>query len=102
VRLTPAQGGMAMLLGEWLPMGMPVEWTVAERIRRGREYLVELAKEDFGYDLHAWHDYLRATNAGGYRWSNGHLGMPRRIEAALASAEWRAAVAGLEGERTTE
>ncbi len=37
----------------------------AEGYARGRQRLVQLTRQDFGYDLHAWHDYLTKTNAGG-------------------------------------
>lgn len=102
MRLTPAQCGMHGLLGHLLPMGMPRAWSVADRIRYGHEFLVRIAGVDLGFDLQAWHEHLRATNAGGYRWSNKHLGFPRQIALALANAEWQAAVASLRGGRGAE
>jgi len=96
MRWTPAQLGMLMLLGEEPPMGPAVERSLAERIREGRECLVFDSGVDFGYDAARWHEHLRETNAGGYRWSNKHLGMPRRIARAAADPEWRAAVEQLE------
>lgn len=95
MRLTPAQIAMHALVGNLLPMGMPRGWSVAQRIRYGREWLVRITRVDFGYDLQAWHDFLRATDGGGYRWSNKHLGFPRRIARALADPAWQAAVAEL-------
>ena len=92
MRLTPAQIGMCGLLGELLPMGMPRDLPLAERIRQGHDFLVDLAKIDLGYDPAKWHEHLRATNAGGYRWSNKHLGFPKRIKEAVADGKWRAAV----------
>jgi hypothetical protein len=83
---------MPALLGHLLPMGTPRGWTLADRIRYGHEFLVRITKVDLGYDPAAWHEHLRAT-ASGYRWSNKHLGFPRRITLALASPEWHRAVA---------
>lgn len=96
MRLTPAQCAMHGLLGRLLPMGMPRDQSLAERIRDGHAFLVRIAHVDLGYDPQAWHEHLRATNAGGYRWSNEHLGFPRQIAAALSNPEWQAAVASLQ------
>jgi hypothetical protein len=41
---------MTSLLGEWLRMGMPQTWTLADRIRNGHEFLLRIAKVDFGYE----------------------------------------------------
>jgi hypothetical protein len=98
MRLTPAQIGMHALLGHLLPRGMPRDQTLVDRIRSGRAFLRRIAHVDLGYDPLAWHEYLRATNAGGYCWSNKHLGMPRRIALALADPDWQQAVALLSGE----
>lgn len=65
-------------------------------MRQGRELLVLVSGKDFGYDPRAWHKHLRATNAGGYRWSNKHLGMPKRIEAALGDESWQRAARELQ------
>ena len=102
MRLTPAQIGMHGLLGQWLPMGMPRDQSLANRIRDGHVFLVRIAKIDLGYDPQAWHEYLRATNAGGYRWSNKHLGFPRLITNALANPEWQEAVTLLRVAQDTE
>jgi hypothetical protein len=79
-------------------MGMPKEWTLVDRIRHGREFLVSISKVDLEYDPLAWHEHLKTTNAGGYRWSNKHLGMPREINEALADDRWQQAVAELKRE----
>jgi hypothetical protein len=97
VRLTPAQIGMHGLLGRLLPMGMPLDQSLADRIREGKDFLVRIARVDLGFDPQTWHEHLRVTNAGGYRWSNKHLGFPRQIAAALANPEWQEAVASLSG-----
>ena len=86
------------LLGHLLPMGMPRDESLADRIRSGHEFLVDLAGVDLGYDPQVWHEYLRSTGVGGYRWSNKHLGFPRRIAAAVADPEWQAAITSLQGE----
>jgi len=94
MRLTPSQIGMLQLLGEWLPMGP--EESVKERIRSGHTFLVQITGEDFGFDPQRWHEYLQATNAGGYRWSNKHLGMPKRIAHAVSDPAWCDAVEELQ------
>ena len=65
----------------------------AEGIARGRQWLVRITQQDFGYDLRAWHDHLTETNAGGYKWSNKHRGYPKQIESILADADWQSDVA---------
>ena len=87
---------MLQLLGEWLPMGP--EQTLKERIQSGHAFLVRITRQDFGYDPVRWHAYLRESNAGGYRWSNKHLGMPKRIAQAMSDSAWRQAVQELEGD----
>lgn len=99
MRLTPAQIGMHALLGNVLPIRMFPDQGLAERIRKGRMYLVRVSGVDLGYDPQAWHKHLCATDDGGYRWSNKHLGFPRRIDRALADPEWQAAVACLRAEQ---
>jgi hypothetical protein len=102
VRLTPAQIGMHALLGRLLPMGMPRDQPLADRIRDGHDFLVRIARVDFRYDPQAWHQHLCTTDAGGYRWSNKHLGFPRQIASALANPDWQAAVASLLGKQDAE
>ncbi len=74
----------------------------AEGIAHGRQQLIESTDQDFGYDLEAWHDYLIETGAGGYKWSNKHLGFSTAIESALADDEWRRVVALAESESLLE
>jgi hypothetical protein len=96
VRLTPAQIGMYKLLGRMLPFVMPHDQSLADRVRDGHDFLVRIARVDLGYDAQAWHEHLRETDAGGYRWSNKHLGFPRQIALALADPAWNEAVATLQ------
>lgn len=87
---------MLELLGEWLPM-VP-EQTLKERIRDDHAFLVRITGQDFGYDPERWHAYLRESNAGGYRWSKKHLGMPKWIARATSDPAWRQTVKELEGD----
>jgi hypothetical protein len=97
LRLTSAQIGMYGLLGVKLaPRGGRYE-TWVERIRDGREMLVRITGVDLGYDPQAWHEHLCASDAGGYRWSNLHLGFPREIARAVADPDWQAAIVQLQG-----
>ena len=97
MRLTPAQCGMRALLGYRLRMGMPREWSIADRIRYGREFLVRITRQDFGYDAWRWHDYLWDTDAGGYRWSRrSREKWARQVTAAITDPEWQKAVRELE------
>jgi hypothetical protein len=97
LRLTPAQCGMHSLLGHWLPMGMPREWSIADRIRHGREFLMRITRQDFGYDAMRWHNHLWDTDAGGYRWARRSRDKwARQVEAAISNPEWQQAVRELE------
>lgn len=78
-------------------MGMPDGWSLTDRIRHGREFLVRITRQDFGYDAMRWHDYLWDTDAGGYRWARrSHGKWARVVEAAISSPEWQQAVRELE------
>jgi hypothetical protein len=61
----------------------------------GTSFFSASPKSILGMSPGAWHEHLRATNAGGYRWSNKHLGFPRRIARALSNPAWHRAVAAL-------
>ena len=62
--------------------------SLRQRIRRGRQFLVEICDEDFGYDLRRWHEHLKQSRDGGYAWSR-HIDLPRVMKEALASLEWQ-------------
>jgi len=97
VRLTPAQGGMRLLLGEYV-------WKFStddlkSNIFRARKYLVNLTGEDFGYDAMKSHEYLWATDAGGYKWCRRSTDKwARVVREAMARPEWAEAVRELEEE----
>ena len=84
MRLTPSQIGMTLLLGARLP-GAPEQ--LKDRIRQGHQLLTSHTRQDFGFNPLLWHEYLR-QNAMGYRWSNRHLGVPKRILEVTQSPEW--------------
>ena len=86
---------MLELLGKWLPTLQ--ERTLKERIEAGHAFLVQITRQDFGYDLQRWHDCLCESDAGGYRWSNKRLGMPKRIARATIDPAWQEAVNELKG-----
>lgn len=95
MRKTPAQIGVALICGQRLPSygekRIVGDATLAERIRLGHDWLVRIANRDFGYDLAAWHDYLKVTRNGGYTWSR-RVVLPKVMQNALASDKWRQAV----------
>jgi len=67
MKLAPAQVGMTLLLGRFVARHSTDD--LKATIRRGRQWLVRIAGgEDFGYDAPRWHEYLWATDAGGYKW----------------------------------
>jgi len=99
VQLTPAQIGMRFLLGISLPMGSSSNWTMAQRIRHGREQLARITGQDFGYDALRWHEHLWATDAGGYKWSRRSPDKwMRHVRAGMARPGWAQAVRELEAD----
>lgn len=64
-------------------------------MQEGHSMLVSIAKVDFGFNLRAWHDYLKETRDGGYTW-NRLIILPMVIKKALDSEEWRTNPAILE------
>jgi hypothetical protein len=78
-------------------MGMPRDWSMAQRIEHGRDFLVKITRQDFRYDAMRWHDYLWDTDAGGYRWCRrSREKWARQVELAINNPEWQAAVRELE------
>jgi hypothetical protein len=92
MRMTPSQIDMWLLLGE--RPGMLPESDLKERIRRGHAGLVKITGKDFGFDPQRWHDYLRGTKEGAYRWS----GIAKKIGQATTDPAWCRAVAELQSE----
>ena len=95
MRLTPAQIGVRLICGGRLPAfgeaRLVGKADVKERIKLGRDWLVRISGKDFGYDLAAWHQYLKESRDGGYTWGRNIL-LPRIMKSALASGKWRDAV----------
>lgn len=72
MRMTPAQMALALICGETLPPMVPTPEDMCDRLREGRAGLVKVTGKDFGYDLQAWHDYLKESRDGGYRAAQAH------------------------------
>ena len=89
MRATPAQLAVRAICGEWVPHAGGE--TVEERIQEGHDFLVKITGKDFGYDLQAWHDYLKESRDGGYTYGR-NIVLPKIMQAALESNEWKAAV----------
>ena len=94
MRATPAQGAVFLICGKIPPMRLRRD-TLSGRIQDGRRMLIQITGKDFGYDLQAWHDYLKESREGGYTW-NRSIVLPKIMKAALESDEWRRAVSDLE------
>src|SRR5262245_60860914 len=90
MRLTPAQIGVRLICGGQLRFRCQHD-SLAAGIRAGREMLVKLTGEDFGYDLAAWHAHLKESREGGYTWARTVV-LPNVMKEALASEEWRRTV----------
>ena len=101
MRLTPAQVGMTLLLGGFVARLSTGE--LKADIRRGREWLVRIGGgEDFGYDALRWHEYLWATDAGGYKWSRRSPDKwVRHVRVGMTRQGWAEAVRELEAEEQT-
>ena len=100
MQLTPSQFGMSLMIHGCLPMG--AYDSRSEGIARGRQQLMKITKQDFGYDLRAWHSHLITTNTGGYKWRNGHRSYAKEIEIAITDSDWRLSVATAESESLLE
>src|SRR5262249_47867574 len=100
MRLTPAQIGVRLICGQRLPrFGERIvgQAEMKERIKIGHDWLVRTSGQDFGYDLAAWHEYLKESRDGGYTWGR-NIDLPRVMKSALASDEWRDAIRQIEAE----
>lgn len=93
MRATPSQVAMILILGRHIPM-MRFE-SLEKKLRKGREWLVSITGQDFGYDVARWHIHLIKTNAGGYKWSNKHNGFAAMVKLAMANPQWQMAVEAL-------
>jgi hypothetical protein len=95
MRRTPAQIAIRLICGRQIPPFARGPSTLSQSVRDGHELLVGMTKRDFGYDLQAWHDYLKESRDGGYTYGR-NIVLPKIMQAALASAEWQAAVRAME------
>jgi hypothetical protein len=99
MRLTPAQIAIRLICGDRISPFARGPSTLSQRIRDGHDQLVRMTNRDFGYDLQAWHDYLKVSRDGGYTYG-GNIVLPKIMQAALASAEWQEAVRAIERRST--
>lgn len=91
MHITPAQMAVYLICGHDLPRGR--KRSLMENMKDGRAMLVRLAGVDYGYDLQRWHDHLKSiprAESSGYTW-NRTIVLPKVMENALASEEWRIA-----------
>lgn len=59
-------------------------------MRQGHDFLVSITRRDFGYDLVAWHNYLKESREGGYTYGR-NIVLPKIMQSAMASLEWQEA-----------
>jgi hypothetical protein len=93
-RLTPTQGFMLMLAGHVLrpllvePGTIETDDDRLEAMNQGREYLCKLTKQDFGYDLARWHEFLVANDQElGYTHPYAWKTVKREIEKAIGDPD---------------
>lgn len=89
MRLTPSQIGVRLICGQMVRFGP--EQSLLERIREGRESLVQITGRDFAYDLQAWHDHLKVSREGGYTYGR-NIALPQLMLHALESSTWQEAI----------
>jgi len=94
MRLTPAQCAVRLICGIDLPRFVPSKRSLSEKMREGRERLMSITRKDYGYDLAAWHNHLKESREGGYTYGR-NIVLPKVMQAALASTEWRETAAQL-------
>ncbi len=92
MRLTPAQIAVRLICGESLPRAR--DQSLQQCIQQGHDFLVSITGVDYGYDLEAWHNYLKESREGGYTYGRNVV-LPRIMQAALQSPEWQEAVRNL-------
>jgi hypothetical protein len=92
MRMTPAQMAVHLICGHNLPMGS--QHSLEETMKVGRAMLARIVGIDYGYDLQRWHDHLKVSREGGYTW-NRTIALPKVMQEALASQEWRHAASEL-------
>jgi hypothetical protein len=86
---------MSLLLGNFVARASTGD--LKSDIQRGREWLVQITGQDFGYDAVRWHSYLWETNAGGYRWSRrSPKKWERHVQVGMSRPGWAEAVQELE------
>lgn len=73
-------------------MGPP--HSLKDCIEEGRQWLARMAGVDYEYDLQKWHDHFKQSREGGYTW-NRTIALPKIMQEALDSEEWREAVRSL-------
>ncbi|MDB2685909.1 hypothetical protein N9Y42_01750 [Mariniblastus sp.] len=83
--MTPAQIGVHLICGKAPSPRAPA--TLRKQLQEGREMLRSITGQDFGFDLQAWHDYLKETRDGGYTW-NRTVVLPKIMQAALKNKRW--------------
>jgi len=96
--MTPAQVAVNLICGvghgAFRARGLD---TLRKRLVEGHAMLVQMTREDYGYDLARWHEFLRTNRTGGYTWLRKDIDLPRIMKDALANDRWHEAVAEVEG-----
>ena len=92
MRLTPSQIAVYLICGDRVHPSN--DQSMPELIREGHDFLVKITGKDFGYDLQAWHDYLKISREGGYTYGR-NIVLPRIMKAAIQSQLWQNAVRSL-------
>ncbi|MCC7421575.1 MAG: hypothetical protein IT428_14920 [Planctomycetaceae bacterium] len=97
MKLTPSEWAMALMCGRTWHSDFRPRTPLAERIQSARHRLVLMTRQDFGYDLLAWFDFLWDTDCYGYRGARRSREKALRpIQRAVHDPAWQAAVRELE------
>src|SRR5262245_20605180 len=94
MRSTPAQLAVELICGN-IPLEIAHGMTRRQQLEQGRAMLRSITRQDFGFDLQKWHDYLKESREGGYTW-NRAIDLPKIMKSALADPEWSVIVATIE------